>query len=144
MKTKPKNDAWKPIVVVALLGCLSSTGCGSSLGSHVSGEVTLDDDPLTTGLVVFYPVEKGAAAMGEIQSDGTYQLMTGRTSGLATGEYVVAVRARMPPSTAEQQTEVAGRMLVPARYADQKRSGLRFKVEPGGNRIDLHLESNPR
>jgi hypothetical protein len=57
----------------------------------VSGKVTLDGSPLNTGIITFYPKERGLPSAGAPVSAGKYVLPDGR--GLMPGEYVVAIDA---------------------------------------------------
>src|SRR5690554_4660989 len=76
---------------LVLLGAL--LGCGSAHEAQVSGKITLDGAPLTTGTVAFHPVGGGPVAYGVVDRQGKYQLQTGTTHGLAAGEYRVLVVA---------------------------------------------------
>jgi hypothetical protein len=113
------------------------SGC-SAHESAVTGNVTLDGAPLTTGTVAFYPANgEGAAAYGSIQSDGTYRLDTGATGGLAAGDYVATVVATTKPQPGFE----FGKLLTPERYNTLKTSDLKFTVKPGSSKIDLELHS---
>jgi hypothetical protein len=115
---------------------LPLAGCGAH-ESAVSGKVTIEGTPLTSGTVVFYPAGGGAAAYGSIQSDGAYTIDTGDSGGLAAGEYVVTVVATTPP----QPGFSFGKLLTPTRYNNKQTSDLKFTVTPGRNTIDLPLKS---
>jgi hypothetical protein len=119
-----------------MLSLLLLAGCGAH-ESAVTGKVTIDDAPLTSGTVAFYPQGGGAAAYGSIQSDGTYTLETGAAGGLAAGVYVVTVVATTPPQPGYQ----FGKLLTPLRYNKVDTSDLKFTVKPGSNKIDLPLHS---
>lgn len=123
---------------VAALAVALLCGCGNSLESKVSGRVTLNDKPLTRGMVSFYPAQ-GPAAVGSIQSDGTYTISTGRGEGLHPGEYVVTVFANEPPPPDES---VPGKIITPAIYNDKATSPLKFTVAAGNNVIDLPLKGD--
>jgi len=111
-------------------------GCGAH-ESAVTGKVTIDGAPFTSGTVAFYPAAGGAAAYGSIQSDGAYTLETGTSGGLAAGDYVATVVATTPP----QPGFPFGKMLAPVRYNNVKTSDLKFTVKVGSNKIDLPLQS---
>src|SRR5688572_6137425 len=90
--------------VVLLLVTLVCTGCGGTHESSVSGVVYLDDKPLSTGNVTYYPSEGGAAVYSRIGADGAYTLSTGSEEGLKPGEYKVTVMATdNPPAAAPGQ-----------------------------------------
>ncbi len=86
------------VTAVGALACLSG-GCGGGPSlAPVSGKVTLNDKPLTTGNVVYYPNKaKGntftGLPVGEINSQGEYTLQTGGKPGAPLGAYKVTVSA---------------------------------------------------
>ena len=134
----PHNMSKSPItwLLGLSLSLVLIAGC-SQRESSVSGKVTIDGKPLTSGTVAFYPSGGGAAAYGSIQSDGTYRIATGATGGLNAGEYGVTVVATTPPQPGFQ----FGKMLSPERYNKLETSGLKFTVTTGSNQIDLPLSS---
>jgi hypothetical protein len=118
-------------------------GCGSQLGATVSGKVTLDGAPLTSGDVMFTPTGKGPAAGGSIDSSGSYQLATGTDSGLPPGEYKVTVVATKPaPPAAANQPPPAPIPITPPKYGRPETTDLKVTVAAGSNTIDLTLKSN--
>lgn len=119
---------------------LLSAGCGRSLESSVSGVATFDGKPLPRGSVSFFPTEHGAAAAGTIQSDGTYEIRTGRGKGLAAGDYLVTVIAREPLTAELAAAMKLPKPITPTRYQEVKTTDLRCAVKPGANRIDLELK----
>jgi hypothetical protein len=123
-------------ISLGMLLLLLLAGCGAH-ESAVTGKVTLDDAPLTSGTVAFYPSNGGAAAYGSIQPNGSYTLETGASGGLAAGEYAVTVVATTPPQPGFQ----FGKLLSPERYNNIKTSDLKFTVKVGSNKIDLPLHS---
>jgi hypothetical protein len=125
----------------AVLLLLLLAGCGKSRDALVSGSVTLDGEPLKTGTVTFHPLEGGPAAYGQIGSDGSFSLKTGRQRGIDPGDYVATVVAATPPSE-QNGLEMPGELLTPERYGQVKQTDLRFTVRPGNNRFDLPLKSN--
>lgn len=124
------------ILCLALL----STGCGRSLESGVTGVATFDGKPLPRGSVSFYPTQQGAAAAGTIQSGGSYEILTGRTKGLSSGDYIVTVNAREPLTPELAAAMQLPKSIIPDRYQDVKTTDLRCTVKPGANRIDLELK----
>jgi hypothetical protein len=146
-----------PMHRIALsLGCafLLVTGCEQP--GIVTGLVTLDGAPLTTGVITFNPTAGGPAAYGAIGTDGRYELRTGAAQGLAAGEYVVTVAANaaapaeppQTPSTAEAAAEAAPAagppvlpLLTPEKYADLDRTPLRASIKGGEQVLEFHLGS---
>ncbi len=111
--------------------------------SEVSGTVTLDGNKIGPGTIVFAPVVSGGKpAMGSIESDGTYILKTSRDAGLAAGSYRVAVSVhKMPENVKRGDRPPVGKLLIPEKYEDETKSGLRYDVSPGRNTINIELVS---
>ena len=128
-----RRVAWGAALAIVCLG-----GCGAH-ESYVAGVVTLDGEPLPEGTVTFHPVDGGAVAYAQIQSDGSYRLQTGAEGGLAAGTYrvtVVAVRYGQASGADE-----FGKRITPARYGLPDTSGLQADVAAGRNSIDYELTS---
>jgi hypothetical protein len=133
-----------PAAGLAALALLA--GCGG--GGSVSGTVTLDGQPLTSGTVTFHPVGPGPTAIGTIKSDGRYELAIGGDRSIPSGDYLVTVDATEavtsePPAVAAKGPPLPPkppRRLTPAKYADKETTDLRFTVKSGGNTIDLPLK----
>ena len=149
---KPENRKVVCAVQCLLIGLLPSLGCGKAgrlETATVSGTVTLDGKPLTTGAAIFTP-EMGRAATGAVQADGSYTLGTYSPSdGAVLGRHRVAVMARekLPASAGggPPMPALGGKWLIPAFYGDSARSGLSFEVKSGGsNRYDIHLMSTAK
>ena len=129
------------LVNAVLTACGLLAGCGGAHESNVSGAVYLDDKPLNTGNVTFYPAQGGAAVYSRIGPDGGYQLKTGDTSGLKPGEYKVTVVATEIPTVVPGSTPPIGKLLTPHKYGQLDQTDLAFTVGPGDNTIDLRLKS---
>ena len=96
---------------------------------------------LTSGLVTFYPVGRGPAAVGNIGPDGHYEIRTGRASGIEVGNYTVTVEAFDVSDDLELEDAIA-ESILPVHYSDRTKSGLEFTVQAGHNPIDLPLAKN--
>lgn len=136
----------KLVAQTAMLGVW--LGCGASLPATVNGKISLDGKPpptgdLISGTVTFYPVGPGAAAYGDIQANGTYQLRTGDSLGVKPGEYRLGVRLVQiePPPPGGYKNAPGQKPLLPVRYEDPDQSGLQFTVAKGANTIDVSLDS---
>ena len=128
------------IVVVWCLGF--AAGCGGPNAAKVSGLVTLDERPLTSGTVTFHPQSgAGAIATGSIDAQGRYTLSTGTDAGLTPGNYVATVVATEEVKPAKANDEPIFRPITPARYGDTAQSKLTFEVKAGANEIPLELKS---
>jgi hypothetical protein len=118
------------------------SGCSGSLGAKVSGTVTLDDKPLTSGDVAFVPSgATGTIGYGKIDTQGNYTISTATTEGLVPGSYTATVVATeaIPESTGN--VEVTPKVLTPAKYSEATTSDLKFDVKGGNNDIPLKLNS---
>src|SRR5262249_17810057 len=123
-----------------LLVALLVAGCAPGWG-NVSGTVTFQGKPLTTGTIIFYDAANGAPS-AEIQPDGKYTV-----SHVRAGKAKIAIVMPMdipfmafggapPPKTAE-----SGKVPpVPPKYADREQSGLTYEVKAGNNTHDIKLD----
>lgn len=148
--------------VASALTCAVLLVAGCEQPGIVSGLVTLDGAPLTTGVITFNPTAGGPTAYGAIGTDGRYELRTGAAQGLAAGEYVVTVAANaaappeppQPPAPAESAAEAAPEaeaapsagppvlpLLTPEKYADLDRTPLRATIKGGEQVLEFHLAS---
>jgi hypothetical protein len=131
-------------LLAAAVTTMLVAGCGQP--GAVTGLVTLDGEPLTTGVIAFTPAGSGPSAYGAIGPDGRYELRTGGAAGLAVGEYVVTVAANAaapdrPASGAWPGSERALPLVTPGKYADRDKTPLRAKVAAGGQQLDFVLVS---
>lgn len=132
------------VVGFALIG---SAGCGVKgefETARVHGKVTYDGRPLETGSLVFVPVGGGPSAQANLDSSGNYVLGTYSLSdGAVLGEHevmIVALTGGEGPQEASDPN--AGlRSLIPSRYGDLKKSGLRATVQADiDNEINFDLQ----
>jgi hypothetical protein len=104
------------------------SGCGGRSEATVSGILTQGGKPVPFAEIVFHPAAGGPLPYGVSLQDGSYEIMTGSTTGLATGSYVVVVQAASP--------EVS----VPKVYGSVATSTLKYEIKPGKNVIDIELK----
>ncbi|MCS7305346.1 MAG: hypothetical protein NZ602_09605 [Thermoguttaceae bacterium] len=128
--------------LAALAAGVVLAGCGGSEFqlAPAKGKVTYKGKPLEFGTVIFIP-EKGPAAIGQIQSDGTFVLETGTQSGrmrkgAVVGKHKVEIRCLetqrpgyKPPADQEMP---AGKSLIPTKYNQADTSGLTAEVTAKG------------
>jgi hypothetical protein len=131
------NSRHSRLLLLALFG-LGSFGCGrSGIATHpVHGRVMLGDRPVTDALVVFHPLQPGWQGehkpLAYTDANGCFELMTSKPGdGAPEGEYTITVVRREVDAEGDERPNA--RNLLPARYADPKRSGFRFHVQPGHN-----------
>lgn len=108
------------------------TGCSNRFPTaEVSGKVTLDGKPLSGATVMFVP-ERGVAAAGTLQPDGTFRLISGRPgNGAVIGSHKVAV---MPADPLKAH--------FPAKYQNAETSGFSVEVKAGKNSFEFDLPSD--
>jgi len=111
----------------------------------LEGNVTLNNEPLTRGLVTFHPIDGGAVSYGHIGPNGHYQAQTGSKPGLAPGEYIVTVAANEPPADDPEDGTLAppSPLLTPAKLARPETSNLRVQVSAGQTTYDIPLKIEP-
>ncbi len=129
----------RSMLVLATAICL--VGCNSSNLTTVTGKVTYNDKPVTTGTISFISADK-PTAYGEIGPDGSYSLMTEKPGDGATpGSYQVTVVALedMGDRLPEERNPLPP-PVVPNKYSNATTSGLTAEVEAGKeNVIDFNL-----
>lgn len=119
------------MAAVAVAICV---GCGDGRPTRVpvSGQVTIDGQPLQFGSILF-TIAGGRPAGGSIGKDGRYKLTSYEPGdGAMVGEYTVAITGN------EALGETAARWHAPKKYKDAATSGLTATVE--GPRDDLNFE----
>jgi len=125
---------------------LTITGCGGPSDglAHqaVSGEVTLDGQPLESGSIVFVPIEsEGTPTGGEI-IDGSYAIPA--KDGPTPATHAVSIYAKKPtgrklpdPNNADEVIEEKYE-IIPPKY--NVKTDLKAEVKEGGeNRFDFKL-----
>jgi len=124
-------------VLLGLLACgcwCAGCGTGAPPTGSVSGKVTLNGQPLTTGVVTFVNEETGAGASDELDPSGSY-----RIESIRTGEYNVAVhQAPLPPEQVGSRAELP-KLNIPDKYLTPETSGLTATVNKGTNTRDFSL-----
>ena len=119
------------LLFVAVVGC----GKNENETARVEGTVTLNGQPLTSGIVTFFP-EAGRSARGIIQSDGTFALGTyEKADGALVGMHKVTVVAQgssnRPNFDSDNVRQSASASPIPVQYANPTSSGLTFEVKAG-------------
>lgn len=133
--------------VILLVGC---SGGGNLDTAPVTGVVTLDGKPVTSGLVRFWP-EGGRTAEGYLGDDGKFVLRTYEDADGATlGTHKVTVTHvsnEKPQEPDYDKPEVFRRRSrdkppIPLKYDNPEASGLTFEVKAGEeNFAELKLSS---
>jgi len=145
----PNNTQRMRVWLATAAAAMVLVGCGGSEFqlAPVKGKVTYNGKPLEFGAVIFIP-EKGPAAIGQIQSDGTFVLQTGTHGGrmqrgAVVGKHKVEIRCMdtqrpgYKPSAGHEMP--IGKSLIPTKYNQADSSGLTAEVTPQGPN-DFHFD----
>jgi hypothetical protein len=148
-----RSGRYHMFILLGLTLAAGVTGCGDKgLGTlhPVSGKVTLDGKPLTTGAVSFRPdLSRGNNSQhiptGQIDPEGNYKLTTANRAGAPPGWYRVLVIAQDIGGDAGKKSGTAPgtKLLVPQRYLDPQSTPLSVEVvkKPASGAYDLNLTS---
>jgi hypothetical protein len=144
------GPVWVAGVAAIAVAC---AGCGGSTKPPVKGTVKFEGKPMKGGgAISFMPTggQAGKAAGGEIQADGTYELMTNKPGdGSMVGDFRVVIHQstdREPDPTKDGERSgkavsvVSAADRIPLVYADPTKSPLTAKVEAKENTIDFDLK----
>ncbi len=122
-----------------LAGCSGKSNDLPAL-AEVTGQVTLDGNPLPGAIIDFYPqgaVEKkqSRASSAATDSEGKYSLMYNNdTAGAILGDHMVRI------SKTEGGAEVAGPEMLPKKY-NENTTLTATVTKDGPNTIDFELKS---
>jgi hypothetical protein len=133
-------------VLVAILGC---GGCGDGGRLEVNpvrGQVTYRGQGVPNATVVLHPLGRAAEQLQKMRpyayadDQGRFEIKTYVTGdGAPPGEYEVAIIAAASGDRDDPQAASRGiglPMPVVQKYANQKTSGIKIRVEPGPNELD--------
>lgn len=131
------------LLPVAALLC----GCGGPTVYPASGRVIYQDDSVVSGggAVVFEPPAGSSYQVrGDIDSDGTFELVTtdesgDQQSGAPAGKYrvyLLPAEAESDPEGLEEPVEIAAE-----KYGDPERSGIKVEIKAEENKdITIRVE----
>jgi len=133
------------VFAFATVATLIVPGCGRSGPemAAVFGKVTYNGKPVPMGTISFQPdAPDGRTAVGEIDSDGSYQLQTENPGdGAQLGSYHVSISAVDAPVLDYIPAKpVPPKRLVPEKYEKPETSGLTATVKSGKNEIPFDLK----
>jgi hypothetical protein len=120
------------LVIVTIIA-----GCGSSTAS-VTGSVTIDGTPVTSGRVVFHK-EGQAPAIANIEGDGTFELAIANSKGLQPGHYKITVASYDIGTPARPGDPPPAKLITPRQYVDVGTTPLASDVGTGHNEVALKL-----
>jgi len=131
-----KLNGFALLVVMFVLGC----GGGRSDLGRVTGEVTLDGQPLPNATVIFQPDTAGPASYGLTNAEGKYTMMYDQsTQGAVIGSHTVQITTFQEGDKDAEPPIPAAAEALPAKF--NRNSELRHEVQAGSNSIDFALES---
>ncbi len=133
-------SVWLGLAIMAGVPGCGGAGDGAPVVTvyEVKGRVLLKDGtPLSGGHVYFVPVNGTMAPEGEIGSDGSFELVTGRSGpGAPPGDYKVRIEPKDPSLMASSKRAGKAKLPFPAKYLDEDSSLLRVTVHPKPNQIE--------
>jgi hypothetical protein len=131
-----------PVCIVVPLWAALGAGCGKSSVpmAPVSGKVTVDNQPVTSGQVTLIPLDDKNhmdLSAGTIDEQGEYKISTGGSDGAPLGKYKITVSVPMMP-TGDNKPPT---MPFDRKYADPKGTPLQFEVvsSPATGQYDLKM-----
>jgi hypothetical protein len=141
-----RRHVWFPLI----FSCLALIGCSDPYAGRqaVSGTVTLKDQPLKTGIVMFEPLDGQDTGGSVMLSDGKYELP--RQGGLKAGKYRVRITAGdgktatnpvnpdEPPGPGGG-TNIVSKDLVPASWNTQSKQEVTVKGD-GPNTLNFDIK----
>jgi hypothetical protein len=128
--------------VLFLVLCLSGCADKGPKLSPVSGRVTFQGKPVSSGLVRFSNPPAGVDILAGLMPDGTYSVRMAKGSGLPEGVYAVAVmppRANTPVGMMVPQRP-PDRPDIPLKYQNPSTSGLTLAVKTEKTTLDIDLK----
>ncbi len=145
MEKRPKflTNLW----IASLMLCLA--GCGEKLAT-VAGTVRLDGKPVASAGVALHPVAGGSLASGSTDAEGRFRIESGNKPGTTPGEYrITVVKKETSGFLADKNGLSMGvakggikeKWIIPQKYAKPDTSGLKVRVKPGMDPLDLNLTS---
>lgn len=127
------------VTATAVLTLAALAGCGGATTGTVSGEVTLDDQPLKEGLIRFVPADGKTAGPDAPITDGKFSV-----SGVPVGEVKVEITSfkvtgtRKVYDTPDSPTVDVGKQIIPPRYNTQ--TELKMTVQGGSQEKKFTLK----
>lgn len=128
---RPIADLFLCAIALSLaIGCSDEPPTGS-----VSGTVTLNDQPLGSGIVILLDEQTGVGGSAELDASGRYKI-----ASIRVGTYQVAVQGPPPPAPHEMaDATVPPAPPIPPKFQSAETSGLSVEVEEGKNAADFAL-----
>ncbi len=127
------------VFVAASLSCLMLGGCGPrDPRLTIRGRVSLDGKPVSTGQVVFIPVDSAVAAAGAAILDGEFTIMVLQGPHRVKVEAYAEERRTTTPND-PPESAVTYQSIIPPRY--NEKSTLSFDVQSEKDKPVFELTS---
>ncbi len=125
------------LLIFSLLALALVAGCsGRPRRVPVSGKVTIDGKPLTSGFIQVVP-DNARAAVSRIDSAGHFKLETyGEGDGCVLGTHRVIIVANQTLSPTKT------RWLAPPKYRDPSTSGVSVEIDGPKDNLEIALSWN--
>lgn len=132
-----------PFLLTLGLATFLECGCSSKKiqmsGVYpVRGSVRVNGEPAEYANVVLVPADSNSQvrkAFGSVDKEGSFKLSTERQfDGAEPGEYFVTVSWSKPKNPKISESD-DGPELLPAKYQDPQKSGLKVVIEPHDNQL---------
>lgn len=128
-------------ILVTMMLLMGAAGCGQRVAT-ISGKVTFQDVPITTGTIAFIS-QNGKVVSGNIE-EGNYTVTGVEVGSDATVTVMSHVPSPMmqPPTGPKAGVPIRAPLKyvpIPDRYGDPKRSGLTCQVIEGTQTCDFAL-----
>ena len=94
--------------LLAVLGPLAGCQRGEELG-HVTGKVTFQGQPVTSGMVIFANKEKGVYMTAPLDAQGAFEVIMAQGAGLPLGTAALQATAMFTEVAAEKTVWSRGR-----------------------------------
>lgn len=138
-----ETNHWRVLLGLGLsiVSLAMVSGCFGEDGPPVStirGQVTLDGEPVTVGIVQFVNEDLGVGANSKLDDQGRYFIDTPFLSGV----YQVAILPPPPPDPILGGDPPKGPFVVPKKYTSYETSGFTAELAEGDNTFDLPLKTN--
>jgi hypothetical protein len=127
--------------IAATLMAGACVGCGSQSKVAITGKVTLQGKPVTSGMVAMDD-GKGAHLVAPLNSNGEFAIENSETIKIPEGSYQVAVlppKADFPVDPTQMATAPKADVNVPMKYRDSKTSQITLEVKEGDNALEIDM-----
>lgn len=148
MKTIGSRKCCGSGLLLGLLLLPLAIGCGGQAKGTVSGKVTYQGRPLSSGIVSFVP-ESGAPHYADIQSDGSYRMVNAPVGPVKIGVQSKPKQSASPSARMPRNPQDYGKLeadmnqkesILPDQYTDPNKSGLTYTVKKGKQPFDIELK----